>query len=251
MAPLPGRKVAVRGPRPPRAEGRPRAAPRPVVWSPLYAAPKLKRYARHGGPSLRSPPLALRRRWRLGRASPPCRVSGGRTGQSIARPAPLGPPSVGLPCRAAASPLARGRHAPPSVPFGLVRRASPRLRGVVPSPGSAWLAVRSVRPPWGRPPPLPVSPCAPRRHRGSPQPPGGWGQSRRLRPSAAWPRSRHRLVAFGSRPSLLPPGAGAGQAPPFSGLRPRACPCRGKGQGRLSLGAERLCALAWNDVPPF
>ena len=97
---------------------------RPVVLPRLYAGSKLQRYARQWRPLPRSPPPALRRRWRLGRAAPPCRVSGGRTGQSVARPGPLGPPPVGLPCRAAASPLARGRHGPPFSPFGCYRAAS-------------------------------------------------------------------------------------------------------------------------------
>ena len=199
----------------------------------------------------------------LARPRPPC----GGVGGSVGLRRPVGCPGAGpgkvLPAPALSAPLRSaclvgppprpslgGGMAPPLCPVRLVRRASPRLWGVIRAPWSlARPALCSAS--WGRPRPLRarLAPMWP--DHGSPQPPSGWGQSRRLRPSAAWPRSRRCSVAFGSRPSLVPPGAGAGQAPPFSGLRPRACPCRGKGQGRLSLGAEGFYLFCCRDVPPF
>ena len=199
----------------------------------------------------------------LARPRPPC----GGVGGSVGLRRPVGCPGAGpgkvLPAPALSAPLRSaclvgppprpslgGGMAPHSVPSGVTGRLRTphRGRGTARS-GLARPALCSAS--WGRPRPLRarLAPMWP--DHGSPQPPSGWGQSRRLRPSAAWPRSRRCSVAFGSRPSLVPPGAGAGQAPPFSGLRPRACPCRGKGQGRLSLGAEGFYLFCCRDVPPF
>lgn len=209
-------------PRLPRAKGGPRAALRRLL--PPLGRQRL-RYARHGGPSLRSPPLALRRRWRLGRASPPLRP-----------PPPLrfGPGLLGAACLVGPPPrpVLGGREPPTRWPVRLVWAASHALRGVAPPPWSAWLALPLARAPGVALALVGSRLAPPRRHRGAPLRPGALAparrlaKARRLGPSVG--AARGRLCR--PRP-CAPPAPGPRRAegrPPFLRPRPRGEPLPGQ-----------------------